>query len=95
MKKLLLVTIVLAASVSLVSAAGISIRPQFGLSLGRSGTTILGTDRTVNTGGTNTKNENIYYSAGAGLLPALGIYAELNDNFAAGLDFGYLVIVKK
>lgn len=91
MKKILLVLTILLASISLVTAS-IQVRPYLGYGFGVCRNT-LGTDSEINYSATPTditKNENIYYSGGAGLNFGAAVLYGLTDNLGVELGIGYI-----
>ena len=94
MKKLLASVVVFAFCVSLVQAGSITLRPMLGYGIG-TGKIVMGTDRERDSTGKQTKNENLYYSAGSGIKIGVGLDTDVSENVALGFDLGYSIGSKK
>jgi len=77
-------------SASFIIAGEIQLRPMIGYGFGIHQKE-MGTDKEIDTSGKTTKNENIYYSGGAGLNFGLGVLIGLTENLGVELGGGYVL----
>jgi hypothetical protein len=89
MKKLIVAIAVLGICISLpqAQANSLTLRPMIGYGIG-TGKMVSGSDQ-VWTASATTKNENMYYSGGAGIKIGLGLDADVAEHIALGFDVGY------
>jgi len=90
MKKILIALTIIMFSTSFIIAGQIQIRPMVGYGFGVHQRE-TGTEQVIDTSGVTTKNENIYYSGGAGLNFGLGILIGLTENLGVELGGGYVL----